>query len=634
MSYQYLPGIQVKTNDGGLYTRRNPVTKSILIFGTAGQGVANEAYQVIDQNLAAQEYGFAGTLIRGMSECAAGDADNMYLFRIGTAPAVLSGVGKTTTGGTGPANLGISITFNGSVDVDAATKYTLYYTAGILYVWNDGQLVYANDTGIQVVDTGDISVTLLDAAFPSAGATIGTAKTLAGSVAIGLAATAAVSDTHDPVPTYTDVTTGLNLTNRQLYIAIQKAMDIMEGFICQQVFIPNTVLDAPNVAFYVSSDTTTVQHNPSTNTNALDWLKTTVDSVGNKVYRWASELVDSNGSIVTAHASWVGAADRQADGFYEVNFGYQLARFCANNSELQQGNGVCIGFIGMSGPARNTAGSYVFSSVNVRSWLGAVPVYSQSTGAVTASGRGQFGNPYMAGCAAAQLNLLCADKSTGRAKGFFENLASEYDGGASIDENQMPIDIGAYLVTVGEWGGLINSYGQYVGSAAGLWCGFVAQLDEKESTTNKPLKAISQLYHPTMTQLNVASQLGIHLLRFHTNLDLPRIDHGQTSATRNSDFDELVRVRIKGKVIQEAWYAADPFIGSSSTDGMQLLGLQTALDKRMQTLRTNGYIGGVYYISIKATPAQMTAGQCDLYLTYYSPDEVKQITIHVGLTRQ
>jgi len=633
MSYNYLPGMTVITNDGGLYTRKNPTTKSILIFGTSGQGLADQAYQVLDQNQAALEYGFAGSLIRGMSETAV-YGDNLYLYRIGTAPAVLSGVGAVSTGGSDPVNKGISISF-GDRSVNTATQYTMYYTAGILYVWNAGQLVYANDLGVQVVDTGDITVTLLDTTFPTLGATIGTAKTLAGSVAIGTAPTAAISATHTPAPVYTDAVTGLNLTNRELYIAIQKAMDIMAGFVVNEVYIPNTVVDAPNVAFYVSSDASTAVHNPSANSNALDWLHTSTDSVGNKTYRWASELVDSNGEVVTAHATWTDAADRQADGFYEVNFPYQLARYCAQQSEVQQGNGVCIGFIGMNGPLAGASGLLNFSTVNVRSWLGALPTYNPTTGVVTASGKGELGNPYMSGCAAAQLNLLCADKATGRAKGFFENLIGEYDAGASIDENQMPIDIGAYLVVAGEWASLTNSYGAgYVGSIAGLMAGFVAQLDEKESTTNKPVKAVAQLYHPTLTQLDAAAEVGIHLLRFRNTVDLPRLCHGQTAATLNSDFCEIVRQRIKGKVVSGAFDAADPFIGSSSTDGMQLLSLQTALNHMMTDLRKSGYIGAVFNISIKATQAQMTAGQCDLYITYYSPDEVKKINVHIGLSRQ
>jgi len=631
MSYNYLPGMQVITNDGGLYKRTNPVTKSVLVFGTSGQGIADQAYQVLDQNQAALEYGFAGTLIRGMSESAAGGSDNLYLYRIGTAPAVLKGVGTSTAT---TANLGLSLSF-GDRDVDTATKYTMYYAAGILYVWNNGQLVYANDTGVQVVDTGDVTVTMLDVTMPTGGAAIGTAKTLAGSVAIGQAPTAAVTDTHDTAPVYTDAITGLNLTTRQLYIALEKAMDIMAGFVVQQVYIPNTVLDAPNVAFYVSSDPTTTQHNPATNPNALDWLKTTTDAVGNETYRWASELVDSNGQIVTAHTAWTSGSARQADGFYEVNFGYQLARYCSQASETQQGNGVCVGFIGMNGPAASSSGLLNFSTVNVRSWLGALPTYDPNSGTVLASGKGVLGNPYMAGCGSAQLNLLCIDKATGRSKGFFENLAEEYDGGASLDENQMPIDIGAYLVVCGDWASLTNSYGSgYVGNIAGLVCGFVAQLDEKESTTNKPVKAVAQLYHPTLPQLDAAAEVGIHLLRYRSTVDLPRLDHGQTAATLNSDFCEIVRVRIKGKVIVEVFDAADPFIGSSSTDGMQLLSLQTALNSRLSVLRKAGYIGANFSISIQATQAQMTAGQCDLYLTYYSPDEVKKITVHVGLSRQ
>jgi len=111
------------------------------VIGTAGQGVVNTPYQVTDRALAAKEFGFSGTLERGIEECAT-NSDNILAFRCGTKPMVLAGVGldTTTVGSTAP---GFDITFS-DVTADAGTRYSIWYKTGVLSVWKDGKLVYSN----------------------------------------------------------------------------------------------------------------------------------------------------------------------------------------------------------------------------------------------------------------------------------------------------------------------------------------------------------------------------------------------------------------------------------------------------------------------------------------------------------
>ncbi len=108
-TYNYLPGVIVNTLDGGLTASFAPQDDPILVIGTAGQGPVNTPYQVTDRALAAQTFGAAGTLERGIEECAT-YSDNILAFRIGAAPMQLTGVGLDTTVGT--ATPGFNITFN------------------------------------------------------------------------------------------------------------------------------------------------------------------------------------------------------------------------------------------------------------------------------------------------------------------------------------------------------------------------------------------------------------------------------------------------------------------------------------------------------------------------------------------
>jgi len=164
------PRVIVNTLDGGLTAAFAPKDDSILVIGTAGQGVVNTPYQVTDRAVAAKEFGFSGSLERAIEECAS-NSDNILAFRAGTKPMVLAGVGLDTT--TGAATAGFDITFN-DVTADAGTRYQIWYSAGILNVWKDGTLQYSNVANA-AVDTADISLSAT--ATGNAGLELGTGAT-------------------------------------------------------------------------------------------------------------------------------------------------------------------------------------------------------------------------------------------------------------------------------------------------------------------------------------------------------------------------------------------------------------------------------------------------------------------------
>jgi hypothetical protein len=464
-NYNYLPGVIVNTLDGGLTAAFAPQDDSILVIGTAGKGVTNSPYQVTDRALAALQFGFSGSLERGIEECAT-NSDNIVAFRCGTKPMVLKGVGLdttaalsapgtvtptelgtggtlaagtyfykvtaidsagettgspeasvTTTGATSSVGLawaavvgatgykiyrgttaggesvvyttatnsyddigatstagtvplsntttgatpGFNITFS-DVTADAATRYQVWYKAGVLSVWKDGTLVYSNVTNASV-DTADISLSA--PATGNNGLELGTGATptLATSVTV-TAALALTGGADTPLPTLVSPVDGTGLTKRQFYIALREALDLLAGIQVQQLYVPDAVFDNPNVAFYVTADSTTAQHNPVTNPDALDWLKVTTDAYGNSVYQWASELTDSAGGVTTAMVA-ASAAARIAAGFYEVNFGHTLGNFAASLSQLGP---KCINFIGTSAPVSTAL-------VNTRKWIGYLPTY-------------------------------------------------------------------------------------------------------------------------------------------------------------------------------------------------------------------------------------------------------------------
>jgi hypothetical protein len=325
---------------------------------------------------------------------------------------------------------------------------------------------------------------------------------------------------------------------------------------------------------------------------------------------------------------WTTSADRIGAGYREVNFGYQLASFCARMSEVQPYDGGTLGFIGCSAPKS-------FNLVDLRAWIGKSPTYDQSTGICTAAGSGLLGIPYLAGTTQSALHALCADKGSaaGRAGGFFENDADAYDGGAARDRNNMPINIGAYLHVMADWAYLLTGYGQYTGNLAGMTAGLHARLDAKSSLLNKQIMGVTQLYHPTLAQLDALSAIGINMLRFDGVGNPPRITHGFTAAmvpAGMSDFDRLTRMDIKFLVVQTAAETAKPFLGECSPDGMALSALDTALVKALDNLKTRGYINW-YDKKITASKADQKAGNANLWITFRPANELVRLFVNVAL---
>jgi hypothetical protein len=689
---QHLPGVQIRTNDGGLAVNSTPTTRSLLIIGTAARGVSDTPFLATDPDRAVAQFGTQGTLTRAMQE-ASTYCDHIYLMRVGTTPAQLAGVGADD-GNTD----GITIELGeraGDIYGTSATRvgYQVWYMDGVLYVWLDGTLVYSNDseagnvrdsgnvvvsgiataglaiaksiagsgtiatTGASVVGTltefveelaigdfiqapsgetrkvsvvTDLTHVTLSSAFSedvvaaSAFKIIkaNTAKTPDG--ALSLTAAAALATIGDKTkPVLTTAVLGLDLTLRELYIAQEKALKLAETFPVNGVFAPGTFLDAPNVAFYLGNPATAV-HNPVTNADALDWLKSATDEYGVATYHWASETTDSTGATVSA-ATFLNRQDREDQGYHEVNFAYQLVRFAQKQEEEQAGG--CWAFIGASGPKG-------YDQPNIRKWIGYLPKYDEVTGLVTVSGSGLLGIPALVGCAAGSLNTLASDALIGRTPGFFKTDSGEMDGASESDANGYPVDLGAYLHVVGDHAYIGAGAGAYVGNISGIVAGMVMAIDPKSSPTNKPLRGVRQLYRtPSLTQLDALTYANVNMLKFKRLGDPPYLLHGMTAANDQSDWTNVLRMNIKFLVVKSVYEEGDKFVGESTADGMQLQAMQTALDSRLQSLQKKGYLQR-YRFNVRTTQADQRIGRAYIDVLFMPADELVQLRATVGISRQ
>ncbi|MGC1582137.1 MAG: hypothetical protein WA766_11670 [Candidatus Acidiferrales bacterium] len=833
MSFTFanLPGTQVITVDGGLAAVNTPTTQSILVLGTSAIGPANSPYQVVSLATAAQLFGLAGTLVRGMSECAA-YCDNIFLVRIGTAqgsfvcgqdlgaaaaplgtplyawsnfagtqnvfvfpapsPAVagallttasfttldvtaapilsavestdpvtgddiviltvasaFAGVAEAFPLDTGAASISqflatvivpevagqiinagdnitiasatttaldgtwtvLSSTYNagfwtltfnvttqtaayasqtagtltdnsvnldadvaagtgtvtvaatpgftitlGEVAATAGNDYRVWYDNGVLTLWLNGAVVYSNDPAINI-NTGDSEVSgTAIAGLPINNGAVPNVDTFSNALPLVVAAELVTTSPFQS-PVFNAPQTGIGLTSRQLYIAQQNAMNILQGFPVDIVVTPGALSDNPNVAFYQSGNSATANNNPVTNPNSLDWLWTGVDVNGEPIYQWASEATfwqfdnTSTGAVstklqgtdvtatptavlftnpITRLDSGVGSSFAiQPSGFHEVNFAYQLARFCAAQSEAPQADvGGCFGFIGCNGPASLSD----FSLPAVRKWIGFLPVYSptSTTGIPVSAGSGLLGIPFLVGAPASVLNVACADISTGRVPGLFTSDSGEYDGGPEIDANGYPVQCGAYLAVQGDYVLQSNGFGTYVGNIAGAVAGLVSSLDQQKAVTNKALAGVSQLYRASLQQLDSLTFADIDMLRFTGQGNLPVCLHDKTSATVVSDYTLTLRQRIKFLVIQTLLLEASNYIGNSTNDGLALTALKTALDSDCLNLQKRGYLQS-YNFTITSTASQQKVGQASIQISFVPANELVQLDATIGI---
>lgn len=549
------------------------------------------------------------------------------------------------------ANAGYNILL-GQVDATANTRYQIWYEDGIVSLWLDNNLVFSNDPAF-TVNTGDSQVTgAAVGGAPLNNSVMGNPDSLANSISLQAAANLVVT-APDVAPVYVAPVTGIGLSGRALYIAQQNAMNLLQGFPLDIAVVPGAIADQKNVAFYVSTNAATVANNPVTNPDSLDWLWTGADINGDPIYQWSTEtqfytvdnktvstallqgqtmattpIANNFSDPTTRLAAGVGSSSLQPNGFHEVNFAYQLARFCAAQSEAPQAdNGGCLGFIGTSGPASLSD----FSLSAVKRWIGALPVYDPITGHASVSGSGLLGIAYLVGCSADSLNDACSDQAFGfRIPGLFSSASGEYDGGAEIDANGFKVDIGAYICTQGDYALQSNGFGTYVGNIAGLVASLTSSLDQVKAVTNKQLAGASQLYRASLNQLDSLTFADINVLRFRGQGALPVCLHDKTSATAASDYTLALRQRIKFLVIQTLLEEANNYIGNGTNDGLTLTALKTALDTDCLNLQKRGYLSS-YNFTITSTKAQQKIGQASIQISFVPANELVQLNATIGI---
>lgn len=620
--YPNLPGTRINRLDGGLRASTTDETPLIMLLGVSDQGPGDDPFDARDTSRARAVFGGASELYQGLVEArkAYGEGANIFLFRIGTKPGIL------TISGTNAKSVKI-IPRNRTSTVGTTHKASFSATSGYLWVFNElGTLVYANSP-VNSVDLGEIEIrgdiTALSGA-QSFGDTTG--GTLDGSVALasGIVSNPVASGTTWAEPVLGPATHDA----RARYEALQDAYRLLDSQNLDIVVPLKVTADAPNVAMFISGVTTNRDRQPWSSkdnpavggSGVLGWLKitapTSTSTDGAYTYQWNGDWALSG---VGGNATFATATARVAADYHEVSFSQQLANFCYQQTKNQS---TCIGMIGMDPPDSYYKG-------DIHQWIGELPTKNPA-GTMTADGFGLLGFAETVGCTASRLNPLCHDKSSGRDPGLFATDSEFKDEAPRVDSGGNAIDIGAYISFAAENPLHINVIGGingYSNSLAAYYAGMIARLDEKEAPTNKQAAGLRVPYLAGKVRLN--KLVGARLVVMEQRPTGAFVVDAPTGSTDSSDFRRLTTVRITALVERRVRAIGNKYIGRVSNQNTREA-FKSDLEEGLQALQKRGYLKRFQY-DITATPVQDVLGQLYVKLILVVPNELRQIFCTVAL---
>lgn len=612
--FQYLPGTYRDLVDSSLAVFEQNRAPRTLILGTASKGQTPTPFVVTSSSQAASTFGSTGTLTRGMYETKAAGAKNVVLYRLGATSAKLEGIGDSTGSG------GYTVE-TVREDDDAGGIYTIWYSDGI-----DRLVVFNSTTGLTVYDSNNTNADLGEVYVSGSRGASG------GDDIGGPSSGTALEDVTATGTTYTAGTDGTSPSRMELYEYLYKAYADLLGQDFDYVIPMDVYLDDLNT---VDGDTFSASYISGIVSGGTYPTQGSTDDILGKVFveEYAGEYYffwDLNGDgdaelwpngvgSASATTKITGESLTSAD-FHEVNFAYQLARFC---HEVSANEVECLGAIGVRPPSS-------LARANVTSWIGKLPTFSSNSqneeyiNSIIDNGTGLLGNKWMAG--------KYGFRSGSPAYGGFVLTDSEWnDGTEQLDSKDQIIDIGKHISVVAAWITLFNPIDSsgfgYAATAAPTYMAYVSTLDEKDAPTNKVVPWARPTLNLSPRLVDRLTQVGYVFI-----YERPKglvISDAPTGARPLSDYRRLTTMRIVKRVIDVFRQRADPFIGrASNSEARQAL--ETSISDGLTRLVSGGYITR-FELYIRQTALQRVTGQATAELVIVPAWELRRIQLELSL---
>lgn len=624
MVHSNLPGVTFKKNDGNLLPTAAARAPRVLIIGTASQGQGDRVFVVPTTAEARSEFGDSGTLVRGMWEAQKTGAREIALYRIGSTPAVLTGVGDST----GTDGWRIETV---TQDDSAGGDYSMYYDDSA-----DRLVIRRNSDNLVVWDNSD-GTDLFEVVVSGN-------RAAGGGVDIGNPSTWINLEDVDPSTyagtSFTAGTDGLSLSRmemyQELYVAYKNIMS--EEF---DVVVPMDVyLDDYNVVaqgHFKGAVTpiipvgqqypTAGAFSPTVDVDALG--KVYIEEYQGEFYFWWDTDGDGIAEVYPTPAVGSSSATTTIDGttlttadFHEVNFAYQLGRFLYDYSEeIVDATGV----VGVLPPESN-------SLRDKARWLGEDPTWTLNSGTgeyyIASSGdngSGLLGNKFMVGR---------NDHRSGLFGGGFILTDTEFmDGTEEVDDNDVPVDLGKYISVVADTAFLRNNWypAGYRAAWSASYAGFYVGLPPASAPTNKTAPGASIIYKMTLGAYDSLTGAGYVTLRTRAGGGTIITD-APTATMPNSDWVRLSTVRIVKAVIDGVRAVLFPFIGEGTGPEVRA-SMEAKVEAVLLQAKKDGYLRDYRDFSIIQTPQQEVQGIVQVSLSLIPAFEIRQINVTVSLSK-
>lgn len=632
MAFENLPGIfdfKVDGNLGQIPINNNPV---VLVIGTAERGPSETVTAINTMASATKTFGKLGNLSRGLFEAAASGALNLRAFRIGATPAILKNIGGASANG--------FIIETVQKDNEAGNNYKLYFddTADRLIVYraSDNEVVYDNNPSNPDlrIDLGEVAVSgAADGSNPGSIPASGTTPVL-------LSAAGGVSGA-----VYTAGTDGTSPSKMALWEGFYKAYKLLEDAQFDVVVPMGGFVDDANLQDLTTAGVTALNTGaPWASSSVYPTAGTTYDVLGKvfveeyqgKYYFFWDLNRDADAEIFPTGVGSANATTKinggtlSAADFHEVNFGYDLARFCFDQSE---NNTEVVGVIGMKPPIS-------LSLSDVSAWIGTSPIATLQSGnqVIITNGTGLLGNKFMAGRkgnSGTGLPAFSIDGIDGLLGGGFtaKNGGPFMDSGTDMkDANDKLVDLGKYISVVGGQAILSNPTRDtsYMSTGAAAYAGMFSSLPANSAPTNKIIEGVRAPFRLNLSKLDALA--GKKYVMFQPKTKGVVVADAPTGARTQSDYNRLSTVRIVKATLDAIRSAADPFIGEPIT-GARLAALETAIEQVLSKLTKAGFLQR-YQHKVTSTPADQVLGKAKVDLVLVPAFELRQITVTVSLSAQ
>ena len=405
------------------------------------------------------------------------------------------------------------------------------------------------------------------------------------------------------------------ISNRRRYEELDDAYDSLLYFSMDIIVPVAAYVDCKNVA-YLNNTVNDYMHDPNSSANVLTWLKTIDDGLS-KLHYWSNDDIS---------AGWTSATDRLNDDFHEVNFAYQLARFCQTSTA----NGrICQGVISVIEPKSD-------KTKDLQKWLGKKPVFSEN-GTMISGGTGLLGNPYTVGLPAEDLHTLTRDRDAvlgsvngERTPGLFLTDSAEYDGLLVTDKNGFPVDMGKFVSQTIDWP-VFSATGQRFGlqdSIDAYFAGFMVGLDPKVSPTSKTVRKLQSVWQPG---LKIEEDLVKARYVFLSNREQGTVFVDSiTMATNISDWQNSLTTRIV-KAVTDALAAHGQKIEGNALSLPERIAFNQGIEEILVRFKKGNYLNDFSFKAIQKKVAGKL-GDIKVTLALDVPREVKQVAWDLDLT--